>query len=310
MSNIRSVLSPTVVITGAFSYTGKYTTRLLLQRGYRVRTLTSHPERRNGFDGAVEVFPFNFEDSAELERSLCGASTLINTYWVRFSKGGSTFESAVQNTVTLFAAARKAGIKRIVHVSIANPAMNSALGYYRGKAVLEDALSKLQIPYSIVRPTVIYGREDILINNIAWFLRNFPAFAIPGDGKYGVRPIYVEDMASLLAGAVESQHNEILDAVGPETFAFDDLVTTIAVAIGRSPKLVHVPAWFAHAGTRIVGWFVGDVVLTKQEYTGLMEGLLAPDGPSTGRTLLTDWLTTHGNTLGLSYASETARHFR
>lgn len=297
------------VVTGAFSYTGKYVTRTLLQRGYKVRTLTAHLGRPNDFGPAVQAFPYNFEQPDELRRSLDGASILINTYWVRFNRGRSTFASAIHNTKTLFNAAKSAGVERIVHVSIANPALNSRLAYYHGKAVLEGALVELGVPHSIVRPTVIFGREDILINNIAWFVRKFPVFAIPGDGKYRIRPIYVEDMAALLANAAEQEGNHIVDAVGPETFAFEELVRTIAANIGRSPAIVYLPATIAYAATTIVGGFVGDIILTKQEYEGLMDGLLAPSGPATGQTRLGDWLAANRDRLGVKYASEVARHF-
>ena len=196
-------MTKTVVITGAFSYTGKYATRLLLGRGYTVRTLTHHPDRENPFGEKVQVFPYSFDDPDRLSQALRGASTLINTYWVRFARGESTFETAVQNTRTLIAVARDAGVKRIVHVSIANPSVQSPLGYYKGKAQLEQAVIDSGLSYAILRPTVIFGVEDILINNIAWFLRRFPVFGIPGDGRYAIRPIYVEDMARLLADAVD-----------------------------------------------------------------------------------------------------------
>jgi uncharacterized protein YbjT (DUF2867 family) len=213
----------TVVITGAFSYTGKYATRLLLDRGYKIRTLTFHPERENEFGRNVEVFPYYFDDPERLEQSLRSASCLINTYWVRFPRGNATFDKAVRNTIALIDAAKKAGIKRIVHVSIANPSLDSPLGYYRGKAQLELAVINSGLSYAILRPTVIFGREDILINNITWFVRRFPVFGIPGDGRYGVRPIYVENMAKLIVGATESQSKEVTDAVGPETFTFEEL---------------------------------------------------------------------------------------
>jgi len=302
-------VTKTVVITGALSYTGKYVTRLLLQRRYNVRTLTSQPNRPNEFRGAVQAFPFNFDNVAKLEQSLEGAKTLINTYWVRFPKGASTFDSAIANTKTLFQAAKSAGIGRIVHVSIANPSEDSKLDYYRGKAVLEKALAQSGLSNCIVRPTVIFGREDILINNIAWFLRKLPVFGLPGDGKYRVRPIYVEDMATLLADAVEHQRNEIVDAVGPETFTFEELVRTIAAKIGRSPMVVHLPAFLAYAATSLVGHLMSDTILTWQEYAGLMRGLLAPEGPATGKTPLTDWLASHHAQLGVRYSSEVARHF-
>lgn len=192
-----------MVITGAFSYTGKYTTRLLLSRGYRIRTLTYHPKRENPFGESVQVLPYNFDHPDQLRESLRDASALINTYWVRFPRGESTFETAVQNTRTLIAAAKDAGVSRIVHVSIANPSPDSPLGYYKGKAQLEQAVLESGLSYAIVRPTVIFGVEDILINNIAWFVRRFPVFGIPSDGRYAIRPIYVEDMGRLLADAAD-----------------------------------------------------------------------------------------------------------
>ncbi|HUA14933.1 MAG TPA: NAD(P)H-binding protein [Verrucomicrobiae bacterium] len=302
-------MANTVVITGAFSYTGRYTTRLLLNRGYRIRTLTYHPNRENPFGESVQVFPYNFDRPDQLRESLRGASALINTYWVRFPHGESTFESAVQNTHTLITAAKDAGVRRIVHVSIANPSLQSRLGYYKGKAQLEQAVIDSGLSYAIVRPTVIFGVEDILINNIAWFVRRFPVFGIPGDGRYAIRPIYVEDMARLLADAVDQSGNAVLDAVGPETFSFEELVKLVAAKIRRSVRLVHLPMPLAYASTLVTGWFVGDVVLTWEEYKGLMENLLAPQGPPTGQTRLSEWLTENRERVGRRYASEVARHY-
>jgi len=299
----------TVVITGAFSYTGKYATRLLLNRGYKVRTLTSHPERANHFGGMVQAFPYNFERREELVRSIHGASTIINTYWVRFPRGKSTFETAIQNTRALIAAAKNAGVKRIVHVSIANPSLESNLGYYKGKAQLELAVRESGLSYTILRPTVIFGREDILINNIAWFVRRFPIFGIPGDGRYRIRPIYVEDTARLIADAVEREENAVLDAVGPETYTFEDLVRQIAVQPRRRTRLVHLPMPVAYVSTLLTGWFVGDVVLTWEEYKGLAGNLLAPEGTSSGETRLSQWLAENRGHIGNQYASEVARHY-
>ena len=304
-----SIPGSTVVITGAFSYTGKYTTRILLDRGYKIRTLTYHPGRENPFGDKVQAFPYDFEHPGRLTETLRGASTLINSYWVRFPRGTSTFETAVQNTHVLVDAAKRAGIKRIVQVSIANPSPDSPLGYYRGKAQLEQAVRESGLSYAILRPTVIFGLEDILINNIAWFVRHFPAFGIPGDGRYGIRPIYVEDMAKLMADAVESDANTVFDAVGPETFTFEELVKLIAAQVGRSVRLIHLPAPLAYLFTSLIGWFLGDVVLTREEYLGLMANLLAPEGPSTGETRLSLWLAENREQIGTRYASEVARHF-
>lgn len=309
ISQAPNIASKTVVITGAFSYTGKYVTRILLDRGWNIRTLTYHPHRENPYKDHVEVFPYNFDKPEQLRKSLNGASTLVNTYWIRFAHGNSTYEMAVQNTRTLIAAAKAAGVKRIVHVSIANPSIDSPLGYYKGKAQLEKAVMESGLSYAILRPTVIFGTEDILINNIAWFVRRFPVFGIPGDGRYGIRPIYVEDMALAIADAVEQSTNTIVDAVGPESFTFEELVRLIAERVGRSVHLIHLPAPIAYLSTKITGWLVRDVVLTWEEYKGLMSNLLASDAASIGQTRLSQWLAQHQQEVGRQYASEVARHF-
>jgi len=307
-------MNASVAITGAFSYTGKYTTRLLFERGCEVRTLTNHPpsavaDRPDPFGGRVHIFSYNFERAEELRRSLQGASVLINTYWVRFPHGKTDFETAVRDSRTLIKAARDAGVQRIVHVSIANPSIDSPLGYYKGKAEVEQAVTASGLSYAIVRPTVIFGAEDILVNNIAWFVRHFPVFGIPGDGRYAIRPIYVEDMARLLADAASQQGNSVTDAVGPETFTFEELVRRVAREVGSTCRVVHMPAWLAYAGTLVTGWIVGDVVLTWEEYKGLTSNLLASEGLSKGETRLGEWLAANRDRLGERYASEVSRHF-
>lgn len=280
-----------------------------MSRGYGIRTLTNHPELASSFGDSVQAFPYNFDRPEDLVKTLRGASTLVNTYWVRFPRGKSTFETAIQNTRTLIGAASTAGIRRIVHVSIANPSLESTLGYYRGKAELERAVVQSGLAYAILRPAMIFGLEDILINNIAWFVRYFPVFGMPGDGRYPIRPIYVEDMAQLIAEAVERRDNSVTDAVGPETFGFEELVRLVAAQTRRSVRIVHLPMPVAYALTRLTGWFVGDIVLTWEEYRGLMSSLLGSESPASGKTRLSEWLRENQERLGRHYASEIARHY-
>jgi len=298
------------VVTGAFSYTGKYITRRLLDRGKRVRTLTGHPGRANPFGERVSVAAYDFENPSELENSLRGATTLINTYWVRFSHGAMTFERAVENTHILISAAKRAGVHRIVHVSITNPSSDSSLPYFRGKAQIEKAVQESGLFYAILRPAVIFGPEDILINNIAWFLRAFPVFGVPGRGDYGLQPIFVEDMSDLVVDAAERKDDYVEDAVGPEIFGFEELVRLIAQTIGRPPRIVHVPPAVALLSCWLAGLVVGDVVLTREEIQGLMANLLISCAAPTGTTRLSDWLKKNAASVGTRYASELERHFR
>ena len=298
------------VVTGAFSYTGKYVTRRLLNAGRRVRTLTGHPKRANMFGGQVEIAPLNFGDRANLVRSLRGASVLYNSYWVRFSHGRATFDEAVANSRALIHAAKEAGVRRIVHLSIANPSIDSHLPYYSGKAHVERAIVDSGLSYAILRPTVIFGVEDILINNIAWFSRHFPVFAIPGSGQYQIQPIFVEDIADLAVSAAREKDNLVLDAVGPEIFTFEDLVRLIATGVRSKTRLIHVPPFVALGMLRFINPIVGDVILTREEIEGLMANLLVSKQSPTGRTRFTEWLAQNASILGTSYASELATHYR
>jgi len=298
------------VVTGAFGYTGKYITRRLLSMGRRVKTLTDHPDRPNPFGEQVSVQPFNFEEPAALVESLRDAVTLYNTYWVRFSHGQVTFEQAIENTRTLITAAEAAGVRRMVHVSIANPAEDSPLPYYKGKALLEKALIQSKLSYAIIRPTVIFGDEDILINNIAWLLRRFPVFAVLGAGDYKIQPIFAEDMAELATNAGGQTENVIVDAAGPEVYTFDVLVRLIAKTVRSRARIIHMRPDLALFLSRLIGYLVGDVVLTREEVDGLMSNLLVSSGPPTGRTRLSEWLRQHADTVGAKYASEVKKHYR
>lgn len=297
------------VVTGAFGYTGRYITERLLSMGRNVRTLTGHPNRPNPFGDRVDVARLEFEDRAKLEKRLDGADTLYNTYWIRFPHRGMTFETAVRNTETLIGAAADAGVRRIVHVSITNPSDDSPFPYFRGKARLERTVRKSGLSHAIVRPTVIFGREDILINNIAFVLRRFPVFGIPGSGEYRVRPVSVEDVADICVRAGRREQDEVIDAVGPETFAFEEMVRLIAETVASRARIIHVPPSAALAASRVIGVLVKDVLVTRDELEGLMANLVVTDGPATGHRRLTDWLAENAATVGRTYASEVSRHY-
>jgi uncharacterized protein YbjT (DUF2867 family) len=297
------------VITGAFSYTGKYITRRLLALGNEIRTLTGHPDNPNPFGEQVYVYPFNFDNPAALVKSLEGATTLYNTYWIRFARGSATFEKAVANTKILFEAAKEAGIGRVVHISITNPAETSRLPYFKGKAILEQALINSGLSYAIIRPTVIFGTEDILINNIAWLLRRFPVFPIFGSGTYQLQPMYVEDMADLVVQAGQSRVNSIIDAVGPDIFTFEELVRLIAATLGRSVLFPYANPGLAFYIAKLIEPLLGDVLITQDEIRGLMADLLISQQTPTGRMRLSEWLEQNARTVGRDYASEIGRHY-
>jgi NADH dehydrogenase len=202
-----------------------------------------------------------------------------------------------------------AGVERIVHIGITNPDASSPLPYFRGKALLEEQIRRSKMSHAIVRPTVIFGAEDILINNVAYLLRRLPVFLVPGDGQYRIQPVAAEDVARIAVEAGGAAENLIIDAVGPETFGFGQLVRLIAEALGSRARVVNGPPWLALLAARAMGLALGDVMLTRDELDGLMANLLVSGRPPEGRIRFSDWLAANAATVGRRYASEIRRHY-
>ena len=305
-----SAETPFSVVTGAFGFSGQHIARALLARGEKVRTLTNHPDRGSALYRQVEVAALEFRNIPALTLAMAGASVLYNTYWVRFAHGQVNHATAVKNIKSLIAAAEAAGVRRIVHVSITNPSLQSPLSYFRGKAEVEEAIRESSLSYAILRPAVLFGEGGILINNIAWLLRRFPLFAIPGDGQYRIQPIFVDDLAELALEYGRQQDNVVVDAVGPEAYTYQQLVELIRSIVGSRSRIVHLPPRLVRIAAWTLGALVHDVVLTDEEIRGLMADLLVSSRPPTGHTSLRGWMETHRQTLGTGYASELGRHYR
>jgi len=297
------------VVTGAFSYSGAAIARELGRSGRRVRTLTGHPGRADR-DTAIDVRPLDFDDVVGLSSSLEGATTLYNTYWVRFPRGSDDHERAVANSRTLFHAARRAGVERLVHVSITHPSVSSPYGYFRGKALVERALAEVGVPYAVLRPAILFGGDGVLINNIGWLLRHLPVFGVGGKGGYRIRPIHIEDLAALAVAAGAERTDTVVDAVGPERPTFLELVTLIREAVGSRSLIVRVPGVAVPALASLLGLVLHDVLLTGDEYRAMADGLADTEGPATGTIAVSDWIRKHADTLGRTYANEIERHFK
>lgn len=297
------------VVTGAFSYSGAAIAHELLAAGRQVRTVTGHPHRAPA-GSEIEVRPLDFANPTELTNSLRGAHTLYNTYWVRFAHGHTDHDTAVGNSRVLFQAAAAAGVQRIVHISITSPSLDSPYPYFRGKARVEQTLSDLGVPYAIARPAILFGGNDVLINNIAWLLRRLPVFAVGGRGAYRIRGIHVEDLARLCRQLGQRTDDLVLDAVGPESLSFRELVDTVRTAVKSRAVVVPVPAPLLTGTSRALGLVLRDRLLTREEYRAMADGLADSTAAAVGEVVLSEWIAQHGDDLGRRYANELDRHFR
>jgi NADH dehydrogenase len=293
--------SQTDLVTGAFGNTGSAIAELLVGRGRSVHTLTS---RAADPTSPLEVHPFSWGHPDETAAAFEGVTTFFNTYWMRMGDGAGGYDVAVDRCIELIDAAEQAGVERIVHLSVAHPSLDSPYPYFRGKARVETRLQQSPIPAAIVRPTLIFGGDSVLLNNLAWILRRLPVFAIAGDGRYRVRPVHVDDVARLCVEAGDRRTVEVIDAVGPDRPTYGELVREVRAAVGGRARIVPAPTPLVLAGSRALGLLVRDDVLDRDELVSTMEGLADTDGPSTGSVSLAAWLAEHGSTLGRSYENE------
>jgi nucleoside-diphosphate-sugar epimerase len=297
------------VVTGAFSFTGRHIAERLLEQGRSVRTLTREPpEPGHPLAGRVAVAPLRFDRT--LLETLQGADTLYNTYWVRFERGATTFAGAVANIGRLLEAAAEARVRRVVHVSVANPDDRSPFPYYRGKAEAEALVRESGLSYAIVRPTVVFGLDDILVNNVAWALRRVPLFLVPGDGGYEVQPVSVEDVARIAVDAGNRRDDVALDAAGERRWSYEEFIRLIRAAVEGRARIARAPFWAALATARAAGLALHDVIVTRDELESLRAGLLVSHKPPLGRERFDTWLAEHGKGIGRTYTSELRRNFR
>ncbi|PJB15203.1 MAG: epimerase [Flavobacteriales bacterium CG_4_9_14_3_um_filter_32_8] len=296
-----------IVVTGALGYSGKVIAEKLLEKNYQVKTITNSLNKPNPFGNKIEMDSFNFNEPKKLIAALTGYDVLINTYWVRFNHNNFNHSTAVANTKILFDCAKKAGIKKIVHVSITNPSVNSELEYFKGKGDLEAYLKALGVNYAIIRPAVLFGKEDILINNIAWVIRHLPIFGVYGKGDYKIQPIHVDDFADLIINECFNTTNATINAIGPETFTYKELVKTIMDIINVKKRIINTAPYLGYLAGKWVSFLKNDVTITREEIKGLMDNLLYVETIPTGKIKLTDWAKQNHQTLGTTYASELAR---
>ena len=300
-----------VVVTGVFSYTGGAIARQLLERGDEVVSLSRRPAPpAHPLAATVAREPLQFDEPERLARSLQGADVLFNTYWIRFPRDGASFAQAVANSRALFQAAGRAGVRRIVHLSVTNAAADSPYAYFRGKAAVEAALAGASSDHAVIRPSLVFGgREEILINNIAWLLRKLPAYAVPGNGGYRAQPVFVGDVAALAIAAAEGERPSLQDAVGPEIYTFDEFLAALARALHTRSRLVHLPPAVVAALGRAIGPFVHDVLITAEELGALTSELLISHRPATCHTSFGEWLPGAAPWLGRRYANELRRNW-
>jgi uncharacterized protein YbjT (DUF2867 family) len=298
-----------ITVTGAFNFTGRYIAKELLLMGEKVQTLTNHPQR-DPFGGSIPSFPLDFTKPVALVQTLQGSKILFNTYWVRYQHGDISHQLAVENIKILLDCAIKAGVKRLVHISVTNPSLEASLPYFKGKAEAEEVIKQSGLSYAIIRPSLIFGLEDVLINNIAWLIRHFPLFPVFNRGQAWIQPIFAVDNAKIAIEAGYKSENLIWDSVGPERYPFVEIVRMLAKSQNRKIWIPKVPNNLTLALSQIIGLLQKDQLLTRDEMIGLLEDRLISNDVTRGTTSFARWIQVNSSSLGTKYLNDFNRYYR
>lgn len=294
---------PFDAVTGAFSQTGHAIAQALHARGRSVRSITRAPPDPSG---RIPVIPPAFDDPAALTQALRGCEVLHSTYWARFGIGGS-FDPLVENSRILYDCARRAGVKRVVQVTVAHADAPTGIPYWEAKGRLESVLRESGLPHSILRPALIVGPQDTLINNVAWAMRRLPMMAMPGRGQYRVRPVAVDDLGELAAAHGERSGDVAVAAVGPESFTYREFLAAVRDAMGARCLLAPMPARAARLTANALGAVLREPLLGPGEVEAMRRGLLHVDGEATCPTRFSEWLDAHASGLGRTFHSQRRR---
>jgi NADH dehydrogenase len=303
------VLSRRDAVTGAFGFTGRHIAERLLAGGREVVTLSRRSGSGDPLAERLTVRPLDFREPHALTDDLRGIDTLYNTYWMRFPRGSRTFRTVIEESALLIGAARRAGIRRLVHVSVVNASSDASTPYVRAKAAVEAIVRDSGMEWAIVRPTLTFGPDDILINNLAWALRRLPVFGVPGFGRYRVQPVHVEDVAWICIEAATGPPGLTVDAAGPETLPYRELVDLVRRAVRSRSIVVPMPRLAVLAAGTLLGLLVRDRVLTPSELEELTSSLLTSAEPPRGEIRLSDWVAANADALGRRWANELSRNY-
>jgi len=239
-----------VTVFGGTGFLGRRVVRHLREAGDTVRIASRHPGpvENNGIERIVA----DVHDRRLLEAAVAGVDGVVNTVSLYVEHGRETFWSVhVEAAAQVARAARRAGVKRLVHLSGIGASASSASRYIRSRGEGEEAVQAAFPGAVIVRPAVMFARDDEFLTTILRLLRRLPAYPLFGDGRTRLQPVYVGDVTAAIAHVLRLSEtpNPVYELAGPRVYSYTELLQSIAREARLRPVLMRVPftAWYALA---------------------------------------------------------------
>jgi len=241
-----------VLVTGGTGFIGSHIVRSLLGRGHQVAVLSRNPAAaRTSVPAGVEIRGGDVGDPASLARAMSGVQTVISAvqfpnHPVENPRRGYTYaEVDGRGTGNQVQAAKAAGVRRFIYLSGAGTGAHQTAPWFVAKHKAEQAIVQSGIPYTIFRPSWVYGPEDRSLNKYATFARLLPFIPVIGDGRIPVQPLHVDDLAEAVATCVtlDRATNQVYEIGGPQELSMNEIIQTVLRAMGKRKPLLHSPVW-------------------------------------------------------------------
>ena len=269
-----------IAVTGATGFVGRHLAALLARRGHSVRALVRNPRRADALRNLpVELVAGDLSDPGVLALLVRDASAVVHLVGIIVESGRATFQDVhVEGTRRVLAAARQAGVGRVVHMSaIGARDARDATPYHRTKWEAEELVRGSGLSYAIFRPSIISGPESVPIRTLARLHRWSPVVPMFGDGQFATQPVWIEDVALAFALAAENgRFTGAFELGGPAPMTYEAFVRAIGRAAGHPRPLVHLPLALARAAARVFDLLGGAAPLTSDQLQMLVEGGATP----------------------------------
>ena len=255
-----------ILVTGATGFVGSHLVKRLRKEGLKVRALTRTPAKAQSLaDLGAEVVPGEIDDPASLEAAAQGCDRVIHLVGIIQEGRGFTFRSVhVEGTRNVLDAAKKAGIGHFVYQSAVGSREGAKSQYHRTKWEAENLVRASGIPYTILRPSLIYGPGDLFTIRISEMIKVSPVLPVIGTGRSKIQPIFIDDVVECLRKIVTSESflNKIYEIGGPDELTYEEVTKAIARAMGVDRPVVHMPLFFMRTMA-----MVAETVLSKPPVT-------------------------------------------
>lgn len=265
-----------IAVVGGSGFIGSYLTLNLLQMGYRLNLLVNrtNPDLISP-TGRIKTFRGSIEDDTALTECFTGCDVVYHLVGLIAETRTKTFQkTVVEGTGHVVAAARTAGVKKIIYLSAAGAKPDAQSTYYRTKFQAERQVLASGLDYTIFRSSIVYGLQDKFINMLAGMIRRSPVLPVIGDGQYRLQPVYVEELCAVMARAAGEgfTSGQIYEIGGAEPLTYLEILDIIKRILKKKRMTVHIPVFLARWGARGLELFMKPAPLTVDQIAMLAGG--------------------------------------